>query len=544
MKASDLLVKSLEKEGVRYVFGIPGEEILDIMDSLSRSKIRFCLTRHEQGAAFMANTYGRLTGNAGVCLSTLGPGATNLTTGVADAFLDRSPLLAITGQASRARLYKESHQCINIVDMFKPITKWNTRVELPEVIPEVVRKAFKIAQTEKPGSTHIEVPEDVAAMEVSGEPLETETQRYTRPNASSVEKAARIIEQAEYPIIIAGNGVLRRGASRQLRELARRLQIPVTHTFMGLGAIESSNPLSLLTVGLQDHDWIMCGLDKADVVIAVGYDFVEYAPKAWNSDKKKRIIHIDTLPSEVDEFYTPEVEVLGEIGDSLASLSETAKASKGAPIHDALRRIIVGELEQYRDDQDFPIKPQKVLADLRKALKDDDILISDVGAHKVWIARMYPANKSNTVLISNGFASMGIAIPSAIAAKLVYPQRKVVVVCGDGGFLMSSQELETAKRLGVAFVTVVWADLSLGLIEWKQINKFGRSFGVGFNNPDFVKYAESLGLVGFRISSTEDLFPTLQKALNLRLPSIIEVPIDYRENLKLTEKLGQITCPI
>ncbi len=313
---------------------------------------------------------------------------------------------------------------------------------------------------------------------------------------------------------------------------------------MGLGAIESTNPLSLLTVGLQAHDWIMCGLDKADVVITIGYDFVEYHPTAWNTDKKKRIIHIDTLPSEVDYFYTPEVEILGEIGDSLASLSEMVDVSKRAPIHSSLRSIILDELEQYRDDHDFPVKPQKVLSDLRKALKENDILISDVGAHKVWIARMYLASKPNTVLISNGFASMGIAIPSAIASKLVYPKRKVVVVCGDGGFLMSSQELETAKRLGVAFVTVVWVDASLGLIEWKQINKFGHSFGVSFNNPDLVKYAESLGLVGFRISSTEDLFPTLQKAFDLRLPSIIEVPIDYRENMKLTEKLGDITCPI
>jgi acetolactate synthase-1/2/3 large subunit len=544
MKSSDLLVKSLENEGVPCVFGIPGEEILDVMDSISRSNIRFYLTRHEQGAAFMAGAYGRLTGKAGVCLSTLGPGAMNLATGVADAFLDYSPLLAITGQVSRARLYKESHQHIDIVEAYKPITKWNAQVEIPESIPEIVRKAFKIAQTEKPGPTHIEIPEDVAGMEVSGVAIRTEMPQYALPGTSNVEKAARIIEKAEYPIIIAGNGVLRRGASRQLRELARTLQIPVAQTFMGLGAIEAANPLSLMTVGLQAHDWIMCGLDMADVVITVGYDLVEYPPEAWNPDKRKHIVHIDTLSSEVDQFYNPEIEILGEIGDSLARLSETTKANKNTPVHSGLREMIISELEQYSNDDDFPVKPQKVLSDLRRVLKGNDILISDVGAHKIWIARMYPANEPNTVLISNGFAAMGIAIPSAIAAKLVYPKRKVVVVCGDGGFLMSSQELETAIRLGIAFVTVVWADSNLGLIEWKQMNKFGHSFGVSFNNPDIVKYAESMGLAGFRISSSGELFPTLQKALDLKVPSIIEVPIDYRENLKLTKKLGDIVCPV
>lgn len=545
MKVSDLLVECLATEGVEYIFGIPGEEILDVVDSLSQSRISFVPTRHEQGAAFMANVYGRLTGKPGVCLSTLGPGATNLTTGVADALLDRVPLLAITGQASLDKLYKESHQRIDIIEMFKPITKWNARVELPSILPELVAEAFKIAQAEKPGATHIELPEDVAAMETSAVPLRSKTTgQYARPNPSSIRAAANIIEQADYPIILAGNGVIRRRASKQLTELAQKLQIPVIQTFMGAGSIDYRNPLCLLTVGLQSNDWVMCGLDRADVVIAVGYDPVEYAPKSWNADKQKRIIHIDASPSEVDEYYLPEVEIVAEIGNTLEGLAKTCQVTAGRLIHDELRQHVLGELEEYREDQSFPLKPQKVVGDLRKALGEDDILISDVGAHKLWIARMYPANKPNTVLISNGFASMGFAVPGAIATKIVYPERKVVAVSGDGGFLMNSQELETAKRLQLAFVTVVWVDYRYGLIEWRQMNKFGRTFGVNFGNPDFVKYAEAFGLPAFAIGHSREFLPTLRKALELELPSLIEVPIDYRENMRLTEKLGQVTCTI
>jgi len=545
MKVSDLLVECLATEGVEYIFGIPGEEILDVVDSLSQSRISFVPTRHEQGAAFMANVYGRLTGKPGVCLSTLGPGATNLTTGVADALLDRAPLLAITGQASLDKLYKESHQRIDIIEMFKPITKWNARVELPNILPELVAEAFKIAQAEKPGATHIELPEDVAAMETSAVPLRSKTTgQYARPNPSSIRAAANIIEQADYPIILAGNGVIRRRASKQLTELAQKLQIPVIQTFMGAGSIDYRNPLCLLTVGLQSNDWVMCGLDRADVVIAVGYDPVEYAPKSWNADKQKRIIHIDASPSEVDEYYLPEVEIVAEIGNTLEGLAKTCQVTAGRLIHDELRQHVLGELEEYREDQSFPLKPQKVVGDLRKALGEDDILISDVGAHKLWIARMYPANKPNTVLISNGFASMGFAVPGAIATKIVYPERKVVAVSGDGGFLMNSQELETAKRLQLAFVTVVWVDYRYGLIEWRQMNKFGRTFGVNFGNPDFVKYAEAFGLPAFAIGHSREFLPTLRKALELELPSLIEVPIDYRENMRLTEKLGQVTCTI
>lgn len=544
MLASDLLVNCLKKENVEYIFGIPGEETLYIMESLRKGKMQFIPTRHEQGAAFMANVYGRLTGKPGVCLATLGPGASNLLTGVADAYLDRAPLVAITAQTSLKKSHKESHQYIDIVKMFQPATKWNARVERPEVIPEIVRKAFKIAQLEKPGATHIELPDDIAASKAKGAPLSGDGIEYPLPNPDAIKRAASIIEEAKNPIILVGNGATRRRATEELREFAEHLQIPITNTFMGKGSVDYRNPLSLFTVGLQARDWIMCGFDRADVVIAVGYDFVEYSPSHWNRDKKKRIIHIDVVPSEIDEYYMPEAEIVSEIKDSLMALTSVLKGKKKFKIYTALRETILKELTEFKNDSSFPIKPQKAASDLRAALGPDDILISDVGAHKLWIARMFPTHKPNTVLISNGYAAMGIALPGAIAAKLVHPDKNVVAVVGDGGFLMTSCELETAKRLGLGIVIVVWVDNSYGLIEWKQKDIFGKAFGVYFKNPDFVKYAESFGIKGYKITNAKEFLPLLKQSLGSKEPVLIEIPIDYSENLKLTEKLGKITCPI
>jgi len=544
MRASDLLVRCLEEEGVEYLFGIPGEETLSLMDSLSRSSIRFVLTRHEQGAAFMANVYGRLTGRPGVCLATLGPGATNLLTGVADAFLDRSPLVAITGQAPLSRVHKEAHQYINVIEVFRPVTKWNTRLERPEVIPEVVRKAFKLAQTERPGPTHLELPEDLASQDTQGQPLPPTPIFYPEPRRESILKAAELISGASYPMVLAGNGVIRRGAAGQLSALAHRLGLPVAHTFMGMGSLDYRDELSLFTVGLHERDWVMCGLDRADVVLAVGYDQVEYEPRLWNGGRDKKIIHIDTTPAEVDEFYTPQVEIVSEIGDALQALGEACSPRPEPAGQATLRRFILGELAEYWTDPAFPLKPQRVVSDLRRALGEGDILVSDVGAHKLWIARLYPTYQANTVIISNGFASMGIGIPGAIAAKLAFPQRKVVAAVGDGGFLMTAGELETAKRLGLALVVVVWSDGALGMIEWKQLKRYGQTFGTTFTNPDFVLYARSLGLAGFRVSSAGEFLPTLHQALELDQLAIIEVPVDYQENLRLTQKLGHLVCPI
>ncbi|HSE92373.1 MAG TPA: acetolactate synthase large subunit [Methylomirabilota bacterium] len=544
MRAADLIVRCLENEGVRYVFGLPGEEILDILDALADSSARFVLTRHEQGAAFMADAYGRLTGRAGVCLATLGPGATNLATGVADANLDRAPLVALTGQAGRDRIHKESHQYVDIVAHLRPLTKWNTRVETASVVPEVIRKAFKLAESEKPGACHVEVPEDVAAEPTDGTPLSTERARRPSPDRLALQMAARLIEAAAFPLIFAGNGVIRGRASGALRELARGHGIPVAHTFMAKGSMPYDDELCLLTAGLQARDYVSCGFDKADVIIAVGYDPVEYAPKFWNPEREKQIIHVDFTPAEVDSYYQPAVEVVGDVREALELLGGLVKGQKDPEAYRPLRRVILEELAEGASDDTWPLKPQRVLQELRAALGREDIVVSDVGTHKLWIARTFPAYEPNTVLISNGYAAMGFALPAAIAAKLVHPERRVVAVSGDGGFLMNCQELETARRMGLAVVTVIFRDDAYNLTEWKQQTRFGRTSGVAFSNPDFVALAAAFGAKGHRVESARELRPILADALAQPGPSIVDVPVDYRENAKLTARLGHIVCPI
>ena len=545
MKASELTVKCLENENVDYIFGIPGEENLDLMDALLESKIQFIQTRDERGAAFMADVYGRLTGRAGVCMATLGPGAMNLVTGVADANMDRAPLVAITGQAGLDRMHKESHQYMDVVSVFKPMTKWNTLLHLPEIIPESISKAFKTATSEKPGATHIDFPEDVAKMQVNAEPIRHDFPSEAEPVIACLQRAAQLINDAKQPIILAGNGVVRQGASRMLTQFAEMTNIPVAHTFMGKGSIPWTHRLSLLSVGLQANDFVSCGFDRADLVIAIGYDVVEYHPSLWNPNHDKKLVHIDTQPSESDAAYVTDVEMVGNIRQSLRHLMAQEIYPKDSEYaSNTLRKIILDQLDEHRDDKEFPMKPQKILSDVRSVLAEDDILISDVGAHKMWIARMYPCYKPNTCIISNGFASMGIAMPGAIAAKLIYPERKCLAICGDGGFLMNSQELETAMRVGVPFVTLVFNDEAYGLIEWKQMNSFGRPSHIDFTNPDFVTYAKAFGAKGYRVEASDELVPILNDAFNQKVPSVIDCPVNYAENLRLTDELGHLTCPI
>jgi acetolactate synthase-1/2/3 large subunit len=545
LNTAELLVRCLENEGVEYIFGLPGEENLHILEALKTSSIQFITTRHEQGAAFMADVYGRLTGKAGVCLSTLGPGATNLMTGVADATLDRAPVVAITGQVGTDRMHIESHQYLDLVAMFSPVTKWNAQIVRPSNTPEIVRKAFKIAQSEKPGAVHIDLPENIAAMPAVGHPLKTDTREKTYASFQSLEKASAIISKAQNPMILAGNGVLRSHASQALTELATQLNIPVVNTFMGKGAISYTHRLSLWTVGLQQRDFISCGFDSADVIIAVGYDLIEYSPKRWNPDGTMPIVHIGQMPAEIDSSYIPDAEVVGDISDSLWELLKRAtRQGKPEPRSLHVRENMVNDYEQYGKDDGFPIKPQKLIYDLRQVLGPDDIVISDVGAHKMWMARHFHSEQPNTCIISNGFAAMGIAIPGAIAAKLVAPDRKVVAVSGDGGFMMNCQELETARRIGTPFVTIIFNDGGYGLIEWKQLNQFGESSFIKFTNPDFVAFAESMGLKGYRIESTYDFVPTLKDALEQDVPVVIDCPIDYSENLSFTQKSGELSCDI
>ena len=554
--AADLLVDCLAAEGCGYVFSVPGEETMDILDALSReSGVRHITTRHEQGAAFMADVHGRLTGRAAVAMATLGPGATNLVTGIADAYLDHAPMVAITGQTGLDKLHKESHQYVDIVRMLEPVTKWNQRVEQAGAVPEIVRKAFRVAELEKPGPTHIELPENLAATPVEADlrPIQPTRTYFPEPTDEAIEHAARLLTASARPLVLAGNGVLRRNASDEVRAFAKGLHIPVAATFMGKGAIDDRSHLSLMAVGLQARDHVLSGFDRADLVVAIGYDLVEYGPARWNPDGSKRIIHIDTQPAEVDAFYQPEVELIGDIEGSVRRLlaavmpsgigGRTASerhATHETLVHQDLRTALLEDLRAFEHDDDWPIKPQKAIADLRRALGPEDIVVSDVGAHKIWVARLYQAYEPNTVIISNGFAAMGISLPGAIAAKLVHPDRHVVALCGDGGFLMNSQELETARRIGANVTVVVWRDDGYGLIDWKQRTEFGRPFGVEFGNPDFVAYAESFGIAGFRPSSAADLYPTLMRALEHDGPSLVEVPIDYRENLRLTERLGAL----
>ena len=547
MTGAELLVRCLENERLEQMFGVPGEENIAVLEVIRDSKIHFLQTRHEQGAAFMADVQGRLTGKASVCLATLGPGATNLLTGVADANMDRAPLVAITGQVATERFHKESHQYLDLISLYRPAVKWNAQLVRPQVVPEAVRKAFKVAQTEKPGATHLDLPEDVAEAEASAglDPLLPQQAFPTEPLDQQIERAAKIILEARDPIVLAGNGVARGRASEALRRFTDSLGIPVVETFMGKGSLPDTHPLCLGTVGLQEHDYVSCGLDRADAVICVGYDLVEYAPARWNPRRDKRIVHIDPSPAEVDAAYQVSVGVQGAIAESLARIVEqtSARADSGKIRGGALREIIQKEFRAETEGDAFPLKPQQVVRALRQVLGDNDILISDVGAHKLWIARMYPCMAPNTCIISNGFASMGIALPGAIGAKLLYPQRRVLAACGDGGFLMSVQELETAVRARINFVALIFEDSGYGVIKWKQMKRYGRPAFVNFNNPDFVALAESFGCRGYRVTAAQELQPILEEAFRQLVPAVVACPVDYGENLRLTEKLGAWVCP-
>lgn len=533
MKAAQLLVSCLENEGVRFAFGIPGEENLELMDALRDSSIRFVLTRHEEAAAFMADVYGRLTGRAGVCLATLGPGATNLVTGVADAFLDRAPLVAITAQENLSKIHRESHQYVDILQVFEPITKWNARVESPDTVSEIVRKAFKLAEAEKPGSTHIELSEDIAEEKAATnlKPLRRDQVRNPSPDRGSLEKAAALIERAERPLVLAGNGVIRNGASAELTKFAEELNIPVATTFMGKGTIPWTSPMSLLTIGILPQDYELAGLDASDLVICVGYDFVEYDPLSWNPQGDRRIIHVDSLPAETSAHYVPEVEVAGEIRESLKFLRERVRKPRVPELVRRTREKILKKLEsELASRAKNVLTPQRIIWDLREILEPDDLLVSDVGAHKLWLGRFFRTLKPNTIIISNGLSAMGIALPGGIAAKLNDPERRVVTLSGDGGFLMSVHELETAKRERTATVNLVFRDGALGSIKWKQMAKFGRTTGTEFGNPDFVDLANAFGIRGFRVSRPSELNSILNEALESKVPTLVDIPVDYGDN--------------
>ena len=550
MKASDLLVRCLEEEGIEYIFGVPGEENADFMMSLEKSKkIRFILTRHEQGAAFMAEVYGRLTGNPAGCLGTLGPGATNLITGVADSNMDRAPMLVLTGQGSTDRLHKESHQIMDVVSMFRPVTKWAVTILNADTIPEIIRKAVRLARTEKPGAVHIELPENIAEMETSKLPISPRRFRRSVPDSKIVDKAFALLEGTRKPVILAGNGCIRKRASKQLRRLCEQTGIGVISTFMAKGCVDMDADYCLYTVGLGSKDRVSKVIDDADLVITLGFDMVEYHPRLWNSGGDKRIIHADFLAAEIDAHYNPEVELIGDLAHTLWMFNE--RLSDSGPLEIDLdeqrrcRAAMAADFAEHSGDRtEGTIRPQKAVWDARQVMGPSDVLLSDVGAHKMWIARHYQCHEPNTCLIPNGFCSMGFALPGAIAASIVHPERRIMAIAGDAGFLMNVQEMETAARLGSNIVVMVWEDKEYGLIAWKQETHFGRHTDLSFGNPEWATLAQAFGWHGHLVANSADLADTLETAFGESGPSLVVIPIDYRENSLLTKKLGEITATI
>ncbi len=566
MKASDLFIKCLEAEGVEYIFGLPGEENADLIMSLADSKksIKFVLVRHEQAAAFMADMYGRLTQKVGVCLSTLGPGATNLTTGVANANMDRSPIVAITGQTNTHSLHKESHQNMDAVTMFKPITKWRWSIGNSDSIPEIIRRAFKIAAEEKEGAVHLELPQDIAKKESKIRPIGKQQVLRSRPNIDLIEKAAKIIIGAKRPLLLVGNGCIRGNASYCLRKFVEKTGIYCMNTFMAKGVISDKSERHLQTIGIKEADHALLAMKESDLIIAVGYDLVEYNPKNWNGYLNKKIIHIDFTPAEVDTYYPPTVEIAADIEYAIEAIMEQLEKEKTSEVEDhhhdqnvqegliisdnsssnryytreipdlfkrIKKELVWRNTDKFKHDFSYPIKPEKLVLDVRNALDENDIVISDVGVHKLWIAKLYETYVPNTCIIPNGFCSMGFALPAAIAAQLVKPTQKVVAMCGDGGFLMNVQELETAVRLRLPIIIIIWCDSDFGLISLKQIDEFGKKAFTEFNNPDFVKLASSFGATGYAIKSTKEFPEILEQAkMSKDIPVIISVDVDYSRN--------------
>jgi acetolactate synthase-1/2/3 large subunit len=538
-----LIVRCLENEGVSHVFGIPGEENIHLVDALSDSSICYVLVRHEQAAAFMAEVYGRLTGNAGVCSATLGPGAINLLLGVADATTNSTPVVALSAQVGMNRKFKESHQGVDLVSMFEPVTKWSELIATRDAVPEMIRKAFKLAQTERPGAVYLAVPEDVekAPAPEGARPLVVNTPRPDEPSAGQLRRAADVLRAAQNPVVLAGHGAARAGAGDALRRFAETLGVPVATTFHGKGVFADDHPQALGAVGFMRHDYVNFGFDQADAIVAVGYELQEFDPVRINPNCDKKIIHIHRFPAEVDLHYEVEVGLQSDIGRTLDALgAEVGRRFEPDVGEQRIRAMIDGELERGRRDSRFPVAPARLVADTRAALGREDIVLVDTGALKMWMARLYPTYEPNTCLISNGLSTMAWTLPGAIGAKIARPDARVLVATGDGAFMMNSQEIETALREQVPIVVLIWVDNEYGLIKWKMELELGHNVDTAFGNPDFVAYAESFGARGYRIDAPDELLPTLRRALADDTVSVIACPVDYSANLQLTNALGEL----
>jgi len=541
--AAELIVRCLENEGVDVVFGMPGEENIHLTQALERSRIRYLLVRHEQAASFMAEMYGRVTGRAGVMSATLGPGAINLMLGVADAMTNSTPVVALSAQVGRDRNYKESHQFVDLVSLFSPITKWSASVPGPKAIPETVRRAFKTAETERPGAVYLAVPDDVESAHAPAElaPLPRNIVQPEAPSPVQVARAAELIAQARRPIVLAGHGAARNNAADALTDFATSLGIPVATTFHGKGVFPDDDPYAVGTIGFMTRDYANFGFEDADVIIAVGYELQEFDPARINPHGDKHLVHVHRFPAEVDARYSVDVGIVADISASLRALIHELGEHR-CPIAEPIRsrELLTEELEQGREDQRYPLSPARVVADTRTALGRQDVALVDTGAVKMWMARLYPTYAANTCLISNGLSAMGFALPGALAVALAQPERKTLAVVGDGAWLMHSQEIETALREQLPLTVLIWEDDGYGLIEWQMQMELGAHSNTAFTNPDVLTYAQSFGASGYQITDPDELLPTLQAALDEDGVSIINCPVDYTRNLELTERLGQL----
>ncbi|MEO6817181.1 MAG: acetolactate synthase large subunit [Edaphobacter sp.] len=534
-KGSELFVRALENEGVEYIFGVPGEENLDLLESLRTSSIKFVVTRHEQVAGFMAATYGRLTGKPGVCLSTLGPGATNLVTAAAYASLGGMPMLMITGQKPILHGRQARFQIIDTVSMMRPITKSAKQVVDAGNIPTLVRDAFRVAQAERPGPVHLELPEDIASQWTGYSSIMPISPVFA-PVASdeSIGRAAAMIASSRSPLVVIGGGANRPGLTTRLSAAIHHLAIPFLNTQMGKGAVNGNSNLYLGTAALSDGDYVHLAIDHADLIIAVGHDTVEKPPFLMGA-RELQVIHIDFNSADIDQIYFPHLEVIGEIADSMTRL---ANALEGKLSHDfgyyqKVQTLVLDQISKGADDLRYPIAPQHLVAAIRKVMPDDGILCLDNGMYKIWFARNYRTQTSNSILLDNALATMGAGLPSAMMAALLYPDKRIMAVCGDGGFMMNSQDLETATRLNLNMVVLIVEDRCYGMIRWKQEAEGLEEFGLSFENPDFVKYAESYGARGTRVGATEDLESSLEAAFARGGVHLVIVPIDYSENKRV-----------
>lgn len=546
MKASDLLINALEREGVEYIFAVPGEENLDVLESLRKSKsIRLILTRHEQGAAFMASICGRLTGRAGVCMATLGPGATNFVTPAAYAQLGAFPLIMITGQKPIKKSKQGRFQIVDVVGLFKPITKFSHQIVHGNTIPALVREAFRVAEEERPGAVLLELPEDIAAEDSDAEVFPPHERFYASADDEVISTAADLVHNAKYPLVVIGAGANRRKVRSALCDFVHTTRLPFLTTQMGKGVVDERSELCLGTAALSDGDYVHCAIDHADLIINFGHDVVEKPPFFMEHDGMK-VVHVNYKAAQVDQVYFPQLEVIGDLESSVKNLTaKIGKVNFDETYYERVRKEINGHVREGHDDPRFPIIPQRLVADVRRVIGDEDIIALDNGIYKVWFARNYPAHFPNTVLLDNALATMGAGLPSAMMAALLHPNRRVMAICGDGGFMMNSQEIETAVRLKLNLVVTVLNDGSYGMIRWKQAQYGFEDWGLEFGNPDFVKYAESYGASGHRVSSVEALVETFESAFAAGGVHLVDVPMDYSENKKvLIDELQSKVCQL